>query len=154
MKAPIALTLALALAACGSAGESRLNPLNWFGRATPTAIAVPAGSATTLPDGRQPVEQVTLLRVEPSGSGAVVEARGLPPVQGFWDAELVATGDGRPVDGVLVYELRVFPPLVPRPAGPPASREVVVGAAIPSAVLRDVRVVRVLGRLNAVEVRR
>ena len=83
----------------------------------------------------------------------MIEARGLPPTQGYWDAALLLRGDG-PVDGTLTYDLLVAPPPGPRRVGTPASREVVVGAAVSAPVLRDVRRIRVEGRLGAREVGR
>ena len=152
--------LTLALGACSGdgplSGLSRLNPLGVFGEARPVSLegpAAPPGASLRRDDDRGLVDQVTALSVEPMPGGAVVEARGLPQVQGTWDVDLVPVGGG-PRGGVLLYELRVAPPPVARRAGPPASREVVAGAFVSDAVLRDVAAIRVRGLRSAREVRR
>ena len=152
--------LALTLAACSGPGPlsglSRLNPLSLFGGSREVRVAGPAappGADVRRDDDRGLVDQVTALSVEPMPGGAVIEARGLPQVQGYWDAGLVAVGGG-PQGGVLTYELRVEPPPVARRVGPPASREVVTGAFVSDAVLRNVSAIRVRGLRNAREVRR
>ena len=153
--------LALALGACSEGGPlsglSRLNPLGVFGEARAVSMegtAAPPGARPRPDDDRGLVDQVTALSVEPMPGGAVVEARGLPPVQGYWDVDLVPLNGGRAQGGVLLYELRVAPPPVTRRAGPPASREVVAGAFVSDAVLRDVAAIQVRGARSAREVRR
>lgn len=108
----VGLALVLALGACGS----RLNPLNWIGGSEPApATLAPTDLPATAPDARPLIAQVISLEVEPNRGGAVVRAVGVPPTQGFWNAELVA----RPVqDGVMTYEFRALPP----PRGPPSAR--------------------------------
>ena len=153
--------LALALAACSGdgprSGLSRLDPLGLFGRSERVSVAgpdAPPGLALRRGDGRGPVERITALSIRPMPGGAVVEARGLPPVQGAWDVDLVALNRGRPLGGVLDYELRVEPPPAPRRVGPPTSREVVAAAFVSDAVLREVSAIRVRGLRDAREVRR
>ena len=153
--------LALALSACAGDGPrtglARLNPLGLFGGSEPVSLAgpdAPPGIALRRDDGRGPVERITALSVRPMPGGALVEARGLPPVQGAWDVGLVALNRGRPVGGVLDYELRVEPPPVAPRVGPPASREVVAAAFVSDGVLREVSTIRVRGLRDARAVRR
>ena len=146
MRLPIiaVLVLATALGGCARLKESRLNPLNWFGQARQTTV-------TTLyvrpDDPRALISQVTVLKVEPYPGGAIVRATGVPPTQGFWNAELVA----QPLDenGQLVFEFRVFPPPEPVAAGTPYSRQITVAAAVSTIALQGVRTIVVQGASNA-----
>lgn len=145
-----ALSLAMLVAGCGGFRESRLNPFNWFGRAEPAA-AQPA-MLSEAEDPRLLVAQITDLRIEPMMGGAIVNATGLPPRQGFWDAELVA----REVDGngVLVYDFRVFPPLDATEANTVRSRQITAGAFLTNRQLEDIRQIIVQGEANALTSRR
>ena len=157
MRIAMMLGLVLGLAACERTGLSRLDPLGLFGGSREVRVAgpdAPPGLAVRRDDDRGLVDQVTALDVDPMPGGAVVRARGLPPAQGFWDADLVPLAGGRPVGGVLAYELRVAPPPVAPRVGPPASREVVTAAFVSDSVLREVAVIRVRGLRNAREARR
>lgn len=137
------------VAGCGRIRESRLNPFNWFGRARQRE-AIPAVAAPT--DSRLLVAQVTGLSVDPYSTGAIVRATGIPPTQGWWEAELVA----RPIDenGVLVFDFRVFPPLIDTPEGTPRSREITVATSLSTVKLDQVREIVVQGETNALSSRR
>jgi len=107
--------------------------------------ACPSPSPAPPDDQRQLVAEVVDLSVEPTTQGAIVRAMGRPPVQGFWEAELVEVERN---EGSLVYEFRVFPPLSPTRQGTPQSREVVVGANLTNFDLAGVRTITVLGAQN------
>lgn len=149
MKTPItvALVATLALAGCGGFRESRLNPFNWFKsqRSGPPADDLLAANT----DPRPLVAQVTRLEVRPTPTGAIVAAAGLPPTQGWWDAELVPENDGKPVDGVLTYRFVVKPPPYRARVSTPQSRELIAGAALSNIALRDVRRIVVAGAANS-----
>lgn len=143
------LILLVALAGCGRFAESNFNPLNWFKAAQPTAptvLYVPPA------DRRMLVAQVTDLTVNRNLNGAVVTARGLPPTQGWWRAELVKLDQDD--DTKLVFEFRLYPPVTPQPAGSPASREVTVAIALSNVQLEGIRVIEVQGAGNALSSRR
>ena len=147
---------ALTLGACGRVAESRLNPFNWFGRSEPVAATTlaPAGGYAELPqDGRLTVAQVTGLEVTRAPGGALVVARGLPPTQGWWDAELVAL-DGGPVDGVLTFAFRVAEPPEARRVSTPQSRELTAGLFLSDQRLAGVRRIVVQGTANSRAVNR
>ena len=114
MKTPIAAILAatLVLSACGGIRESRLNPFNWFGRSAqgPATIAPEGGYAGGVNDFRALVSEVTQMEVQKVPGGAMLTATGLPPTQGWWDAELIALDGEKPVDGVLTYRFLVAEP--------------------------------------------
>ena len=151
MKLPIVAVLAVALgvAGCARVAQSRFNPLNWFGAATPAVVSDLSARAE---DPRALVAQVTALKVEPYPGGAIVRATGLPPTQGYWSAELVAL----PLDenGQLVYEFRVFAPVEPVASGTPYSRQINVATALSTIRLTGVSRVTVQGAGNALTVQR
>ena len=142
------------VAGCGGLAESRLNPLNWFGGSESRVVLYPDGGFAEPADRRGLVDQVTSLAVEPVIGGAVIHAAGLPPVQGFWDGELVSTTDMVPENGVLVLEFRIRPPLQPTAVSTERSREVVVGLFVSRQKLDGVREIRVVAARNLRTVRR
>ncbi|HMO07469.1 MAG TPA: hypothetical protein PKD10_07440 [Paracoccaceae bacterium] len=151
MRRPILamLVLVLALPACGGLRDSRLNPFNWFGRAE-RAQPVPAAPQAPV-DQRLLVAEVTGLTIDRTPGGAIVRATGLPPRQGFWDAELVA----RPIeDGVLVFDFRVFPPIEDTSVSTQRSREIVVATFLTDIRLAQVRQITVQGERSARTTRR
>ena len=142
----IALTL---LSACGGLRDSRLNPFNWFGRSQPAAQVQVAAAPT---DPRALVDQVLSLQVEAYPGGAIVRAKGLPPTQGYWEAELVA----RPLDenGVLVLDFRVFPPTTAAGVVNQQSREITVAYNLSDIKLQGITEIVVQGAGNARSSRR
>jgi len=148
MRRPLvaALSALMLLAACGGGFSARLNPFNWFGRSAP--VETTATPEVALPqDGRMLVADVLSLVVEAYPGGAIVRATGLPPSQGWWNAELVAL----PLDenGVLVYEFRVAEPAVALRQGPAQSREIAVATSLTDRQLADVTQIVVQGAANA-----
>ncbi len=144
------LAALMLLSACGS----RLNPVNWFGprEQAERKVAAESGIPAALADQRLPVRQVTRAVLEPMPGGVILRATGLPPTQGYWDAELVA----RPVDenGILVFDFRVFPPVTDQPASTEVSREVVVATFISDIRLAQVAGIVVQGETNSLSPRR
>ncbi len=134
-----------------SACSSRLNPVNWFGRDRSEVVTVAADPAITR-DGRRYVDQVTELAVDATPSGAIVRAVGLPPIQGYWDAELVRVKSSDP--SAVVFEFRVVPPLGPRRQSTQQSREIIAGASLSNIALQGVRSISVVGARNTRTVRR
>jgi hypothetical protein len=146
--------LCLALAGCGGLRDSKLNPLNWFGRSQPKAETLTVDGSAAPIDNRANVTQVTSLAVEAIPEGAIVRASGLPPTQGFWDAALVAENDGYPVDGVLTYRFVVAEPPGPRRSGTPQSREVTAADYLSTIDLAQITEIVVLGSENSRSTRR
>ena len=137
----LALALVASLAACGT----RLNPFNWFGGDREQRIRVEQTVPTDPRELRGLVTEIVDLSVEPTTQGAIVRAMGRPPVQGFWEAELVEV---ERANGAIVYEFRVFPPLTPTREGTPQSRELVVGAELSNFDLQGIRTITVIGAEN------
>jgi len=152
MRRPLlaALTAVMLLQACGGSFSAALNPFNWFKRSAP--VEVVAEDSGTPADPRPLVEQVISLNIDSYPGGAIVRATGLPPTQGWWDAELVA----RPVDadGVLVYDFHVFPPVAATPPGPQQSREIAVAADLSTSELANISQIVVQGANDARSARR
>lgn len=145
----LAATLVVALAGCGSLRETKLNPFNWFKR---SEVRVAVDVAEDPSDLRPLVETVVDLVVEPIPGGAIVRARGLPPTQGWWDAELVLTPNEDPT--VLVYEFRIMQPDRPQDVNLPQSREIDVAIFVSDYKLEFVNEVVVQGATNARSARR
>ena len=149
MNTPLVATLCatLALGACSTIGGSRLNPFNWFGGSEETVVLVAEKPA----DKRLLVTQVTDLTLEKMPGGVIVRATGLPPTQGYWEAELVA----RPIeDGTIIYDFRVFPPITAQIASTTRSREVTVAAYLSNVKLDSIRQITVQGSVSARTTRR
>lgn len=104
-------------------------------------------------DNRPPVQTVRSVRRDRLPGGVVVTAVGVPEVQGYWDAELVPLTDDGPVNGQLVFEFRVAPPLTPEQPGTERSREVVAARFLSDIQLQGVNSVVVNAESNSRSVR-
>lgn len=145
--------------------DSRLNPLNWFGRAQVAPVEteqanplIPPPSrglmtfgrraATALPDAPL-AAQVADLTVERVTGGALIRATSLSDTVGAFNVSLVPLNRGNPVDGVLIYELRAFT----APSGslpmPDRARSHVAAVRVSDAKLAGVREIRVQAERNA-----
>lgn len=144
------LALCITVSACGRIADSRFNPFNWFGRdrAEQTTVTDEA----FLRDPRPFVTQVLSLQVDPTPEGAIIRTRGLPPTQGYYDAELVEIDRDDPT--TLVYEFRVTPPPFRERVGTQQSREIIVGQAVSNRRLATVRTITIIGQSNRRAVRR
>ncbi|MDA5094955.1 hypothetical protein O2N63_12750 [Aliiroseovarius sp. KMU-50] len=146
--------LFIALSGCGG-GSASLNPTTWFSSPGPKGVAVvPEGGFSQDLDGRFLVNQVTELKVLETSGGVILSTKGLPPRLGYWDADLVAQNDGKPVNGVLIYDFRISEPAQHTNTGIPQQREVYVGQFISDHALRDVRSIQVKGAGNTMSARR
>jgi hypothetical protein len=135
----------LLLSGCGGFNASSLNPFTWFGSSDETApIAIPIRV-----DDRPLVAQVTELAVEPMRGGAIVRAVGLPPTQGWWDAQLIPENRFEPENGELSFRFVLAPPPGPRPQGAPVTREVSAGIFVSDFKLANTRRITVTGADNA-----
>lgn len=143
MTARIGATLALAaLAGCSS--ELPFNP---FGPSRAERI-----DAARLAADRPVVDQVVSLEVAPTRSGAIVSVVGLPPTQGYWEADLIRVPSGDP--SVLLLDFALLPPPMAQPVGTRPSREVLGGAALTNRDLAGIRTIVVRGARNSRSVRR
>lgn len=158
------LALTLTLGACGAVRESRLNPFNWFGRSEAREATAAERAQYRRPADRRPlVADVTALTVEPIPGGAILRATGLPPTQGFWEAELVQVKPGQVAAGeddpaadpaVLIFDFRIAPPPFVAREGTVSSREVEVATYLTTNTLDGVRQIVVRGQRTERIVRR
>ena len=154
------LAAALALAACSGLRDSKLNPRNWFKRSAPETVTAQIAPG----DPRPLVDQVTRLAIDRMPGGAIITATGLPPTQGWWEAELVPEEpvvepgpDGKvklPDPSVVTYRFLVHEPPGPRRVSTPQSRQVTAGAFLSDIKLDGVRKIVVLGAQSSRSVSR
>ncbi len=152
MRTPIAAILLGTLVLTGCA--TKLNPFNWFKRGSTEETLTVLPDPTVINDNRALVQQVVSLSVEKTPGGAIIRATGLPPTQGYWDAELIAENGEKPVKGVLTYQFRIEQPIDFQRVSTPQSREVVVAHFASNIKLQGVNQIRVVGAKNARSTRR
>lgn len=140
LRATFALFLCVSLAGCG---ESRLNPLNWFGGEREQRITVTDVGRPT--DPRPLVEEITSLAIEPTTSGAILTATAATAATGYWQPGLVFVERS---DGAAVFEFRAAPPAPGTVAGPASTRSIVAAAALGRDDLENLRSVTVIARTN------
>jgi len=138
------------LVGCGNFGFGNFST---GGNSELVALHPPEGYAEDR-EWRESIAQVTSLKIEQTPSGVIVHAQGLPPRQGYWDAELVAENDGTAENGVLTYVFRIAPSAPGTRTGTPYSRRVHVAAFLSNAALAGVSQIRVTGAQNAMTARR
>jgi hypothetical protein len=143
------IALSLVLAGCSGVRQSRMNPLNWFGTSTEESQL---GPLTLETDNRPLVPAVSALSIERTSSGALVRAEAQMPGQGWWDAQLVAENQGRPVNGVLTYRFVAAAPRAPVPGG--RAQTLVVAVPVSEYLLEEISTVVVQGATNSRSVRR
>lgn len=143
------IALSLVLAGCSGVRQSRMNPLNWFGSSTEESQLGPMRLET---DNRALVPSVTALSMERTSSGALVRAEAQMPGQGWWDAQLIAENQGRPVDGVLTYRFVAAAPRAGVAGGRPQT--LVVAAPVSEYLLEEITTVVVQGATNSRSTRR
>jgi len=149
MRKPLiaALTAVLITSGCATVSESRLNPFNWFGGSQDTTTAEFVAPAT--PDDNRPlISQVTEMRIDRAPGGAIVHAVGLPPVQGYWAADLSPADDVEDQIGVLVLNFVTIPPSTQQPQGSTQSREITAALFLSDQDLVGVRTIIVRGSQN------
>ena len=140
LRALLALTLCLSLAACGG---SRLNPLNWFGGDREERITVVEEEVET--DPRPLVAEVTEVKIEPTTSGALLTATALAEATGYFLQELDLLDRA---EGAATYEFRAAPPPEGATAGPEPTRALVAAVALSQGELQGLREITVIARTN------
>lgn len=163
----ILLVSSIALTSCGRVAESRLNPLNWFGRAE--KVEVDAKEINPLiPQKRESIFQrrgeevyagtavltINDVKIERVSGGAIIRVLGTAQTQGAFETRLTPENeDELPVDGVLTYRLEAIQPEGFR-QGPERSREINIARFRTAQDLTGVRTIRIVGANNAMQVRR
>ena len=156
---PVLLISAALLTGCG---ESRLNPLNWFGRGREAPVAentnplIPQRGVFQSRDETYRgalVGEIRDLKIERLPGGAIARVTGLADTQGPFDVKLVALNDGQPVDRVLSFELRALKTPGAR-IGTERSRLLTAAVFLTDQDLTGIREIKVLGARNAYSSRR
>lgn len=134
------------LGGCGNFGFGSLS----FGKERELIALHPEDGYADEREWRDLIAQVTALRTDKTASGVIVHAEGMPPRQGYWDAELVAENDGNPDEnGIVTFVFRVAPSRPGTRTGTPYSRKVHVATFLSTAALAGVTQIRVVGENNA-----
>jgi hypothetical protein len=157
MKAITTLLIgAMLVTGCARLAESRLNPLNWFGRAERVATTpdrselrplVPPGARAAAQDSRPLIASITTLAIEPTLQGAIIRAEGQAASGGWFNAELVAVDL---TDGVLTYEFRATPPV----SATGGTTTITAATTLTRTQLAGVRTIRVIGATDALSASR
>ena len=141
----LALALLLPLAACGGRGDEAAETAseerrgflsNIFGRNSEDTVQ------------EQPlVPQVISVNLERLPGGVILRTVGLPPQQGYWDANLVEL----PSDdaGVLVLGFFLTPPDRATRVSTQQSREVLAGIRLSDQDIAGIREIRVISATNS-----
>ncbi|MEM9710241.1 MAG: hypothetical protein AAF871_15810 [Pseudomonadota bacterium] len=140
------LFLCGALSTCGGIGSS-----NFFNRSEEPEGLVPA-NAFAVVDTRPLVAEVTALTLETVPGGAILRARGLAPVPGWWSAGLSPEPE-RSANGVLAYTFRARPPEAPA-RGTGRARELNVARYLTDGDLAGIRQIQVIGQNQSRAIRR
>lgn len=160
--------ICLAIAAIGlSACSSRLNPMNWFGGSEEVAVETTTADVNPLIPKRAgllsrpeevyagiPVQKITEMKVERTANGAIIRAAGIAYVQGAFAVALIPQNDGKPVSGVLSFELQAVHPKAGSRGGAEQTRQVTAAIALTNQELQGVRTIKVIGGENARQSRR
>ena len=156
---PLILCATVTITGCSRISESRINPLNWFGRSeavTPVQDQaqlrplVGEGQGIQVVDARGLVGTVVALNVDRTPDGAIVRATGTTTATGQYNAQLVPTDvEG----GILTLAFRVQSP------GTSANstiepRQITAAYLMSNAALASIRSIRVQGSQNALISRR
>ena len=137
----------LALAGCGG-GDSGSGPFGWLTQEEPVEMLNDVEFAVVR-DKRPLVASVESLVIERLPGGIIVRATGLPPMQGWYDAQLVREANATAGSGVLVYSFRARPPETPTRVSTQQSRELIAGTYLSDLELAGISSIRVLAAGNA-----
>lgn len=141
----LALALILPLAACGGRGEEAAQEP----QQERSFLAQLFGRDRDRGPVEQPlVAQVLSVNVDTLPGGVVVRAVGLPPQQGYWDANLVQVATDNPA--VIALEFRLTPPERSTRSSTQRSREVLAGTRLSRQDLAGVREIRVIAVGNTI----
>ncbi|MFZ7090599.1 hypothetical protein [Primorskyibacter sp. 2E233] len=150
---------AVVLTSCGGIRDSRLNPMNWFGRSTSQPVAAEADVNPLIPRRRisifrdnQPqayqgtlIGEVTELLIERRPGGAVIRATGVSDRQGPFELRLIKLEEESDAD-TLSYEFRALQ--INAPQGSERSRTYTVAIWMTEQQLAGIREIRVKARRN------
>lgn len=141
----------MTITGCARVADSRLNPFNWFGNATPVTNLdalgnirplVPTGALTQVVDSRDLIGTITSLSMDRTPDGAILRVSGQTQGQGFYNAELVPVQQS---NGTLTVALRAAAPK----RAQPGAQSITAAYVLTAAELATIRRVTVQGADNA-----
>lgn len=153
----VLLFATLVLTSCGAVRDSRVNPLNWFGRSQSAPVVVADTEVNPLIPRRQEsifrqekdtsyrgtdLGEITELVVERRPGGAIIRATAVADQLEAFDLKLVEIEEESDA-GTLTYAFRGVQPR--RSQGPVAARTHTAAVWLTDNQLRDVRTIRVKG---------
>ena len=149
---PLILCAVIAVTGCARVADSRMNPLNWFGKSTSAPLTasgeirplVPTNRATRAVDDRGAIQSVTGLAIEKTPNGAIVRATGIASTQGQFNAQLVPVSNE---GAVLTLAFRIEG-VANAGTNSAFSRQVTVARVLTLADLAGVRTIRVQSATN------
>ncbi|SNS58938.1 hypothetical protein [Antarctobacter heliothermus] len=162
----VLLFATLVLTSCGAVRDSRVNPLNWFGRSQSAPVVVTDAEVNPLIPRRKEsvfrqekdtsyrgttLGEITELVIERRPGGAIIRATAVADQLEAFDLKLVEVEEESGA-GTLTYAFRGLQPR--RTQGPVASRTHTAAVWVTDNQLRDVRVIQVKGARNVRTVKR
>ncbi|MEM8978186.1 MAG: hypothetical protein AAGD04_01780 [Pseudomonadota bacterium] len=152
MSRVVLILLCLSLAGCAGLRESRVNPLNWFGREDAEASV----DVDSLPEKQRElrplIESLTDVRLERLQGGAVLRVIGTTDRQGYYALALVPRETRSSFD-TLIFDARGVPPRAATPRGTTRSREVIMAREFTLPDLRGIREIQVVSATNTRRIR-
>lgn len=143
--------VAIALSGCGSGAS--LNPFSWFAQEEDVE-QLDNLEIDRVFDDRPLVQSVESVVIERLPGGVIIRATGLPPTQGWFDAQLVREGGATVGTGVAVYSFRARAPEEQTRVSTQQSRELIAAAFLSDIELASISSVRVISASNTRSVRR
>ncbi len=155
----VLLLSALVLTSCGGLRDSRLNPMNWFGRGVSEPVSASAEVNPLIPRRRASifrssqddsyqgrlVGEISELLIERRPGGAVIRASAVANRQGPFEVRLVKNEAESDAD-TLTYDFRALQQ--PGRVGSEWSRTVSAGIWLTDNELAGIREIRVRGQRN------
>lgn len=148
------LVASVAVSGCSRISNSKINPMNWFGSKSETAVVyeqgqapalVPANGSDTF-DARELIDTISVVDLARTPSGAILRATGVAATQGAFNAELVLVG----TEGTTAtYEFRVEAAPGLQVQGASATREITAAEVITALELKSLRTFVVKGARNS-----
>jgi len=159
----------LVLSSCGGWRDSRINPTNWFGQSREAEAPAAENLNPLIPqeeekanllgsrndkeeDRSLPIALIKEMRIERTSVGGILTVEGEAARNGAFNAELVPTDPQEP--GQLEYTFRVTYPKAATYQGTVATRTIRAAVSLSEQDLTGIRVLRVVGKENAREIRR
>lgn len=151
---------AFVLTSCGGFRDSRINPMNWFGRGVSEPVAAGDEVNPLIPRRRasifrasqddtyqgRAIGEVSELLVERRPGGAIIRATGIADRQGPFEVRLVKD-DAQSDATTLTYDLRALQQR--GPVGTDLSRTVTAAIWVTDNELQGIRTIRVTAARNA-----